>query len=111
MGRNIVVFPAVETFDTGCTYRQQAEKISCEAMEVFAEAQKLAGDMDTDMDASEYRRVRDAMLSECADVIQAVANLLSMAGVDNAGQIMYDCYRRNKARGRYGREVSHDTES
>lgn len=107
MGRNIVVFPAVETFDTGCTFRQQAEKIACEAMEVFAEAQKLADDMD----AAEFRRVMDAMLSECADVIQATANLLSMAGVDNAGQIMYDCYRRNKARGRYGREVSHDTES
>lgn len=107
MNRNIVIFPAVETFDTGCTFRQQAEKISCEAMEVFAEAQQLANDMD----AAEYRRIMDAMISECADVIQAVANLLSMAGVDNAGQIMYDCYRRNKARGRYGRKVSHDTES
>ena len=101
MDRNIVVFPAVETFETGCTFRQQAEKISCEAMEVFAEAQKLADDMD----AAEYRRVMDAMLSECADVIQATANLLGMAGVDNAGQIMYDCYRRNKARGRYGKKI------
>lgn len=111
MRKNIVVFPVVETFETGCTYRQQAEKISCEAMEVFAEAQKLAGDMDTDMDTAEYRRIMDAMLSECADVIQATANLLSMAGVDNAGQIMYDCYRRNRARGRYGKKVDHDAES
>lgn len=107
MSRNIVVFPAVETFDTGCTYRQQAEKISCEAMEVFAEAQKLGDDMDD----AQWRRVMDAMLSECADVIQATANLLSMAGVDNAGQIMYDCYRRNRARGRYGKKVDHGTES
>lgn len=107
MSKNIVVFPAVETFETGCTYRQQAEKISCEAMEVFAEAQKLG----CDMDDAQWRRVMDAMLSECADVIQATANLLSMAGVDNAGQIMYDCYRRNRARGRYGKKVDHDAES
>lgn len=107
MSKNIVVFPAVETFETGCTYRQQAEKISCEAMEVFAEAQKLG----LDMDDAQWRRVMDAMISECADVIQATANLLSMAGVDNAGQIMYDCYRRNRARGRYGKKVDSDIES
>ena len=108
MDRNIVVFPAVETFDTGCTYRQQAEKIVIEAAEVFAEAQKFTGD---DMEEDRRQRIIDAMLSECADVIQATTNLLRMAGVDNAGQIMYDCYRRNRARGRYGRKTSSDTES
>lgn len=106
--KSIVVFPAIETFETGCTCRQQSEKIVIEAAEVFAEAQKLTGD---DMDDDRRLRIINAMLSECADVIQATANLLHMVGVDNASQIMYDCYRRNKARGRYGKKIDHDIES
>ena len=45
---------------------------------------------------------RDALIDECADVVQAVANLCAALGVDSLVQAMGDCEQRNRERGRYG---------
>lgn len=43
----------------------------------------------------------EAIVSECADVVQATCNLLASLGVTDLGPAMRLCERRNRERGRY----------
>lgn len=43
---------------------------------------------------------RTRLLDECADVVQAVANLVGALGVDDIRPQMAACERRNRERGR-----------
>ena len=49
---------------------------------------------------SEARSVRDALLDECADVIQATCNLIAALEVDDFTPYTKACDLRNKKRGR-----------
>ena len=97
-----VTIGAVETWDTGCTVREQAEKIVIEAAEVFAAAEwfasvKLTDDWDTHVEKND---AADDIADECADVITSTCNLLAMLGVEDATEIMADCAKRQRERGR-----------
>ena len=88
----------VTTWDTGCTPREQAEKVMSEVMEVFAIIDQngmnpaVAGDV----------------LRECADVITATCNLIEMVGgparvINGDGfmeRAMAECAERQRERGR-----------
>ena len=43
----------------------------------------------------------DLLLDECADVVQAIANLVGALGVNNFTFYVEACERRNRERGRY----------
>ena len=92
----------VPTWDTGCTVREQAEKIVIEAVEVFAAAEwfasvKLTDDWDTHVEKND---AAGDIADECADVITATCNLLAMLGVEDARGIMAECAKRQRERGR-----------
>lgn len=86
----VAVFPNVEA------NKDQALKIVEEAAEVFGAWQTWTDDDGCIND-------REAIASECADVIQAVANMLYAIGVDDATLAMEACRKRNEERGRYDR--------
>lgn len=88
----------VTTWDTGCTPREQAEKMMEEVMEVFAIIDQNGLNPATRCD----------VLRECADVVQATCNLVAMVSgevlaVHGAGyfeQEMAACLERQRERGR-----------
>ena len=84
-----VTIGAVETWDTGCTAREQAIKVLEEAAEVLAA-----------MESTDYVEMFGKATAECADVITATCNLLAMLGVEDAREIMADCANRQRERGR-----------
>ena len=84
----------VAVFSSAKADKEQALKIVEEAAEVFGAWQTW-----TDDDAC--INDREAIASECADVIQAVANMLHAIGVDDATLAMGECRRRNEERGRF----------
>lgn len=84
-----VTIGAVETWDTGCMVREQALKVLEEAAEVLAAT-----------DCTDYLEMFGKATAECADVITATCNLLAMLGVKDATEIMADCARRQRERGR-----------
>ena len=88
---------AVETWDTGCTVREQALKVLEEAAEAFAAARNYAEFRSHLPEGAGNQRMH--VLAECADVITATCNLLSMLGVEDATEIMADCARRQRERG------------
>lgn len=90
MAHGTVIYPAVVAFNAKAD-KEQIKKIGEEYCELYAEWQKI--------DKGETDKI-DALVDEAADVIQALTNFLAAYGVENMGQAMYDCYRRNKARGR-----------
>ena len=96
MHRNMVVWPAVETFDI-CDYQEKMHKVLEECSEVFAAWQKLHhGETD---DPKE-------MIDEAADLVQALSNLINAYGCDDMRQPMFECHERNKERGRYSNPYS-----
>ena len=80
---------AVETWDTGCMVREQAIKVLEEAAEVLAAT-----------DCNDWMEMFGKATAECADVITAACNLLAMLGVEDATEIMAECARRQRERGR-----------
>lgn len=101
MHRNMVVWPAVPTFDI-CDDQEKMHKVLEECSEVFAAWQKLHH--------GETEDTRE-LIDESADLIQAVSNLLCAHGCEDMRQPMFECHERNRKRGRYGRRTDHDIES
>lgn len=87
MSDNIII-GSVSVFPNAECSRAQAIKVLEESAEVF-EA----------VDSGK----RSEIVSECADVIQSVCNLLAGLGVYDLRTDMMLCEARNRARGRYGR--------
>lgn len=85
---------SVRTFEDTRLDKAQALKPLEEAAEVFGAWQRL----DETKSADDLSK----MLDECADVIQATANLMRAAGVEDATYLMLYCEGRNERRGRYG---------
>ena len=76
--------------------KAQALKIIEEAAEAFAAWQEWDSGDGCDPFALED------LMDECADVIQAVANMAHAIGYHDLGGIMERCEARNMERGRYG---------
>lgn len=83
----------VATFPHAKADKEQAKKILEESAEIYA-AWELWHEQQWN-----YKRA-NALKDECADVIQAVANMLAALGVDDFTEYMQACERRNRARGR-----------
>lgn len=96
----------VTTWDTGCAPREQVEKMASEVMEVFAEVQAMdkaslaLGPEVTEYSAGVMAEHESAVAAECADVITATCNLLSMLGVTDFTDMMRECAERQRERGR-----------
>ena len=88
----------VTTWDTGCTLDEQAQKVLEEANEVvdaLCLMELLDGKEGIDAD-----RLRGQLLDECADVVQANANLIAMLGTEDFEPVMDACLQRQIDRGR-----------
>lgn len=83
----------VATFPDAKPDKEQAKKILEEAAEAFAAWQAW------DKEPWSISRT-NALEDECADVVQAVANMLAAIGVEDFGEAMAACERRNMERGR-----------
>ena len=83
----------VATFPGVLPSKEQALKVLEEAAEVFG-AWQVYDDGDI------YGLLTDAVLDECADVIQATCNLVAALGVTDFASYMDMCKRRNEERGR-----------
>lgn len=86
---------SVRCFDSVEADKAQALKVLEEAAEVFGAWQFWEGHV-----PREYDYARQRLLAECADVIQATANLMYTLGVDDARQLIDECERRQRERGR-----------
>ena len=75
----------VPTFADVADTKEQALKVLEEAAEVLGAVQHQEG-----VD----------VLAECADVVQAVCNLVSAYGIDHFNGCMDECRARNEERGR-----------
>lgn len=84
----------VATFPDAKADKAQALKVLEEAAEVFGAWQPLETG-----ECSSHKRI--AVLDECADVIQAVANLIDAMGERDFAPYMDDCRERNEKRGRF----------
>ena len=98
--------PSVRVFDEVDADKAQALKVVEEACEVFGAWQQCeqapsVASLVPGLDAGSYAEMcRDALVSECCDVVQAVCNLLSALDVYDLAEDMRACRRRNQARGR-----------
>lgn len=90
----------VACMDAGFTQKETAVKVLEEAAEAFAAWQKCRDYEDSGGDLSKDGYPLSDLISECADVIQAVCDLLDMMGVHDMRQAMAACKQRNEARGR-----------
>ena len=90
---NAVVWPAVQTFPNAMADKEQIVKVLEEAAEVHGAWQGLA---DADGEGG-----LDDLVSECADLVQAVSNLLAGVGIHDMRQAMSACHERNLERGRF----------
>lgn len=84
----------VATFPGVKPGKAQALKVLEEAAEVFGAWQAFNADQDGNTSAIFL------LLDECADVIQAVSNLVAALNVVNFAPYMDDCRERNEERGR-----------
>mgnify|MGYP002626903290 CR=1 FL=1 len=81
--------------------KEQALKPLEEAAEVFGAWQRLRTECHDDCNECIHRCINHALfVGECADVVQAVTNLLDAAGVSYMGYAMDDCRQRNAEKGR-----------
>lgn len=84
----------VQTFDTGCTDKEQAVKVLEEAAEVFGAWQYVSQFNPLGMMLNANR-----LADEIADVIMAACNLAARYGID-LDAAMLRCHERNHRRGR-----------
>lgn len=82
----------VALFDAPRADKEQAVKVLEEAAEVLGAWQSY--------DRTRSDTSRGLLLDECADVVQAVANLVGALGVGDFSWYMLACERRNRERGR-----------
>lgn len=91
----------VAVWNTGCTLRGQARKVIEEALEVL-DAQAAYDDAVEEESRSD--RCADGewkhLIDECADVITATCNLVSMLYVHDFRKFMAECEERQRERGR-----------
>ena len=84
--------------------KAQALKPLEEAAEAFGAWQlydrRLRMDEATGIRSPQAGELRDAVLDECADVVQAVCNLAASLGVRDMTDCMRECRLRNERRGR-----------
>lgn len=90
MRKNLVIWPAVQTFDI-CDDQEKMHKVLEECGEVFAAWQKLYHGETADP---------QELIDEAADLVQALSNLLSKYGCEDMIQPMFECRERNRKRGR-----------
>ena len=102
-----VQVPSVRVFDDVEPGKMQALKPLEEAAEVFAAWQEMCGDGDggdtppcNTCERPKGCYLRDDVVDECCDVIQAVCNLLASLGVHDLRKAMERCTQRNRDRGR-----------
>ena len=95
---NVAVFAHVELT------KEQALKPLEEAAEAFGAWQlydrRMRMDEATGIRSPQASELRDALLDECADVIQAACNLAASLGVRDMTDRMHACKLRNERRGR-----------
>ena len=91
----------VQTFDTGCSDKEQAVKVLEEAAEVFGAWQEFEYFWHEQYHIDEETRwvVEDRLADEIADVITAACNLASQIGVDVESALLRTA-ERNHQRGR-----------
>ena len=89
----------VETFKDVEPSKEQALKILEEAAEVFGAWQEWQRTKDGALPHMSIDKIR-AIMSECADVVQAVCNLVDAFGECAFDDYMEECAERNRARGR-----------
>ena len=93
----------IETFPDARADKEQVLKVAEEVMEVFAAWEDWK---DAELESG-FFAARNAecpeyghLLEECADVMQAVANLLAALRVDDFSGCVRACAERNRKRGR-----------
>ena len=89
----------VQTFEDARPDKQQALKVVEEAAEVFG-AWQAWDSVDYGTATAEEDEAWRHLAGECADVVQAVANLLFALGVEDFRPQMALCAARNRERGR-----------
>ncbi len=96
---NVMRLGYVETFPGARPTKEQALKVVEEAAEVFGawQAWDAVGYDGATADEDEAWR---HLVGECADVVQAVSNLLYALGVEDFRPQMALCAARNRERGR-----------
>lgn len=95
----------VETFREVDADKAQALKVLEEAAEVFGAWQEyeVMREYETETFGEPHDwtcAVADDLMDECADVIQAVVNLIAALGVEDFTPYMEACRKRNEERGR-----------
>lgn len=95
-GRGTVGIGRVRAFRADCTDKEQALKPLEEAAEIYGAWQRLmlVGEL------YEELAVKEDVLGEIADCIQACCNLAARLGVDDMRPYMEACEGRNRSRGR-----------
>lgn len=94
--QDCVIVGSVATFDGVRPDKELALKVLEEASEVYSAWQAWDGLQGED---AKFESAQ-ALIEECADVIQATANLAKAMGRDDMRLDMEDCEDRNRARGR-----------
>ena len=89
----------VETFRNVEPSKEQALKILEEAAEVFGAWQEWQRTKDGVLSHMSIDKMR-AIMGECADVVQAVCNLVGAFGECAFDDYMEECAERNRERGR-----------
>lgn len=94
--QDCVIVGSVATFDAVRPDKAQALKVLEEASEVYNAWQAW-----NEYPGAEVKgECAQAVMEECADVIQATANLAKAMGCDDMRLDMMDCEDRNRRRGR-----------
>lgn len=94
--QDCVIVGSVATFDSVRPDKELALKVLEEASEVYNAWQAW----NEYPDAEVKGECAQAVMEECADVIQATANLAKAMGCDDMRLDMMDCEDRNRRRGR-----------
>ena len=97
----IMVYGEVVPFADTKNDKEQALKPLEEAAEVFGAWQRLRSECHDDCGKCVNRCINHTLfVDECADVVQAVTNLLDAVGISCMEHAMADCRQRNEERGR-----------
>ena len=94
-----ITIGSVTTFPGAACDRAQAVKVLEEAAEMFEAVDWYRNVEDDEQELADF--YRDELVDECADVIQAVCNLLAGLGVADMTAPMAACEYRNRKRGRF----------
>ena len=97
----MVIIGNVETFPNVKADKAQVLKVLEESSEVFSAWENYDNGFEGGNSASD-KWILDDLLDECADVMQALCNLIAGLGVEDFTRYIEFCRQRNDARGRYG---------